>query len=445
MLSLNLGLGANRIADYNYGYSTVNRGSSSSVANLFSRQLTSQGITLDELWGSNNPNWNTLPTDLWGAALGYKSGMTFQRWGDTPDGYTPSGPVANPADYREPIYSSNDPVWAATWLNPNATVDQTMSIESDGSAWEFDLSMGGNVNNKLYFGVTLGLQSIYQRMDLVYDESYNNNSPGFSDVDSYLNSSYYSQAMVTSGSGVNVKFGAIYRPLEAFRVGVSYHTPTYYNLTRTYQAGTGGVSTLEGTRGDVVSRYAADGPVIEDKGDNRWKYRSSGKFLAGASYTFSNRGLVAFDYQLDRYKGTTMRSVPNGVPIDYYDAKGVYNNVHTFKLGGEYKLIPQVALRAGAGYSTPLLSDGVGIDALYDMPVINKSAYGSFGVGVALSPFASLDLTYMAQMSEFSGYTLFYGDGTLNSNAPSVDVSRSGEYFVKLWQHNIALTLSFKI
>ncbi|MFR9651063.1 MAG: hypothetical protein SNG35_03445 [Rikenellaceae bacterium] len=401
-LTFNIGLGANKISDYNYSYTTESQGCSSSIANIFSEQLTAAGVSIEDLYGVDYPNWDFFPSNLYGAALGYKGGLT----------------------------SSDDNVWSSTWLNPEATVDQKLSVDSEGSAWEFDISMGGNIDNKLYFGATLGIQSIQQRIDLIYEEEYIGNSAYGGESD-YLRSSYYSQAILTSGSGINAKFGVTYRPIESVRIGVSYHTPTYYNLDRSYQAAVGSLSS------DVVmgisTAIAEYSPLLEDMGSNRWRYRSSGKLLAGASFTFAKRALIAFDYQLDQYGNTTIRNTPTGIPEEFYNAGEVYQDQHTFKVGLEFKPTPQVALRLGGAWSSDMIRD---VTALYDMPTLNRTAQGSVGIGVALSSSMALDLTYMARYNEYSDYTIFYGESA---------TAQSGDYWLDIWQHNIALTMSIRL
>ena len=44
------------------------------------------------------------------------------------------------------------------------------------------------------------------------------------------------QRVKLDGSGVNFKLGVIVRPTPALRLGVAFHTPTFYSLERTYDA-----------------------------------------------------------------------------------------------------------------------------------------------------------------------------------------------------------------
>lgn len=437
LISINMGLGYNKISDFNYSYSFRSMGNSSSIANLFSRQLTREDVSLSELYGSNNPNWNSMPTNLWGASLGYKSGLTFQSYGDTPSGYD--------GDESITATSNGASIWNASWISPNATVDQFMAVESSGSIGEYDIALGANIDNKLYIGATLGIQHLYQRLDLIYGEEYNNNE--MSDQ-SYLEYAKYNQSIVTSGSGFNVKMGATYRPMEALRVAVAYHTPTWYNLNREYQSSLGSKSIYNGSEEYILE----DSPLLTDSGENMWKFSSPQRIILGGSYTIANRALLSVDYQLDWYSKIKSRSLPVGVSEELYSGiSDIYQNVNTLRMGAEYKLLPSVALRGGYGFSTSAVRDDLSSSDLLGMPTTNSVKYYSMGVGYSPFTGVSLDLTYMSQSTEYSSYTLFYGEGTIDtgsdqdSNIPSASSAQSGSFLTTLKQHNIVLSVVFRM
>ncbi len=430
LISLNLGLGYNKISDLNYGYSYSSMNSSSSLANLYSRQLTQSGVSLNELYGEDNPNWSSLSTNLWGAALGYKSGLTFQSYGDTPSGYNGS----------ESIESSSTPIWQSTWISSDALVDQYMSVESEGSIGEYDIAVGGNISNKLYFGFTLGVQNVQQRLDIMYSEEYNNGA-SFSGSNELLYTNY-NQTIITSGVGVNVKVGVTYRPIEDLRIGVAYHSPTYYSLNRQYQGSMASASLS--SKG--VSYAETDSPILEDFESNMWKYRSSSKLLIGGSYTILKRALLSVDYQYEGYGSMKVRGVPTGVSMDLYDNVGdVYQGVNTLRVGGEFKLTPALALRGGYGFSSSMLRDDVDISQLLDISATDRVSYFAAGVGYALNNRVSFDLTYMNYRTESSDYTLFYSEGSLSDLAPSAASAQSNSFSTKIKQQNIALSMVLKI
>ncbi len=454
LVSLNLGLGYNRVADFNYGYSLSSLGSSSSISQLFSRQLTSSGVGLDELIGENNPNWSALSTNLWSAALGYKTGLTFQSHGEIPSGYYDTSSSASSAsNYRDPIVESDAPIWSSTWLSPDATVNQYMAVESSGSIGEYDIALGANVDNKLYLGFTLAINSLYQRLDLLYGEEYENNTSDGSSTEYYrLNSSGYNQAIITSGSGVGVKVGATYRPTTSLRVGVAYHSPTWYSLNRSYQASLASSSNYYNGSYSQLSYITVDSPVIEDYNSNKWKFRTASKLLVGGSYTFGMRGLISADYERAWYGSMSMTDTPSGVSQELYSGiSEIYQSVNTLRLGAEIKLSPIFALRGGYSLSSSMVSDGVSSADLLDIPTLDKVSYYSAGVGYSPNRGVRIDLTYMRQRSDYTSYTLFYssdtmasvGDGEYDSSIPSASSAQSGSFTTRLKQSNIALSMTF--
>lgn len=436
LISVNMGLGYNKISDLNYEYSFRSMGNSSSIANLFSRQFTSEGVELDEVYGEDYPNWNSMPTNLWGAALGYKTGLTFQTYGPTPSGYNSSDEITST--------TSGNPIWTSSWISSDATVDQYMAVESDGSIGEYDIAMGMNIDNTLYIGCTFGVQTLYQRLDLMYGEEYSNNNTG----GSALEYSKYNQTIITDGVGVNLKIGATYRPMEALRIGIAYHSPTWYSLNREYQASMGSSSITNGERDYIV----VDSPLLSDYGDNKWKFNTPSRILIGGSYTFDSRALVSIDYQRDWYGGIKTRSLPMGVSQDLYDGiSDIYQSVNTLRMGAEFKIAPTFALRGGYGFSSSMVRDDVSMTSLLGSSTTNSIKYYSMGVGYAPTQGVSLDLTYMRQSTEYSYYTLFYGMGDIevdseyDSQIPSAASAQSGSFLTTLKQNNIVFSLTLKM
>ncbi len=441
LISLNLGIGYNRISDFNYSYSLKSQGQSSSIANLFSRQLTGEGVTLEDLYKKSSYEWaSSVPTNLWGAALGYKSGLTFQSYGDAGS--------YDPDELEQPESSpSGEPIWRASWISDGALVDQYMTVESEGAIGEYDLSIGGNIKNKLYFGFTFGIQSVYQRLDLLYGEEYfSDGTTPNNGVGRELLTSGYSQAIITSGAGLNLKFGATYRPVEQLRVGVAFHTPTWYSLNRTYQASVSSTLREEGESGYYSELH--DSPVLEDEGENKWHLRSPSRLLIGASCIVAKRGLISVDYQRDWYGSLSMGELPTGVGAELYsDLGSIYQSVNTLKLGGEFKLTPQFALRGGYAFSSSMLRDGVTQAELWDIPACDKVRFISAGVGYSPSQAWSFDLTYMNQRSTYSSYTLFYGVGDVADYDEYVSAksAQSESFKTTIYQHNIALSLVIRM
>ena len=101
------------------------------------------------------------------------------------------------------------------------------------------------------------------------------------------------------GSGVNFKLGVTVRPIESLRIGVAFHTPTYYSLERSYY---GDITTQMYNNATEKTEINQDGtPYQDDMGSNSWCFTSPARLLFGISYTFGNFGLITVDYERDWY------------------------------------------------------------------------------------------------------------------------------------------------
>src|ERR1035437_8810837 len=111
----------------------------------------------------------------------------------------------------------------------NAQLKQTKTIKSAGRMGELAFSFAHAFNDKFYLGATLGIPLVKYSRNATYTES------DYKSQDSVFRSLKYDEQLLTTGSGYNLKLGAIYRVSENIRVGGYVHTPTVLNLTDNYQ------------------------------------------------------------------------------------------------------------------------------------------------------------------------------------------------------------------
>ncbi len=397
--AINLGFSFNRIADYNYRYSFSVRDAGSTVADLYSRQLRDAGVTKGALGDSFD--WGDFSPSLWGATLGYFSGM-----------------INDP---------NNDGSWQRDMIGADPVVNQMATLVSRGSANEFLISMGMNLGNKLYLGASLGIQSVSLRRDIYYGENYSYAAdPALDYRMDYFN---YDQWAKISGSGVNFKIGAVYRPVAGLRIGVAFHTPTFYSLVYKYKAGmTSQVQITDIAKEEAkpeADRYTYDRngyldppfsnstPTLVDDGDNNWNFSSPARLLVGVSYTFGRMAVVSVDYQRDWYRGIRAVSTPFGEEMDerYNNfARDCFRGSNTLRVGAEIKPLPQMAIRAGYGLWMSALKD---TSLIYSTPMTYRTDYASAGLGFVLSKSWFLDLAYQYMHNRMTPYKTWYysGDG----------------------------------
>lgn len=440
LTSLTIGIGMNRMADFNTrsSFSSMSRFDPSTgnymptIADIFSQQLNTSGLTPDD-FANEWPNPN-----VWPAVLGY-DGFMVGYYGDDPLNPNPNNP------------------WGVERIGANASVLHSMDVVNSGSINEFEFSVGGNINNIVYFGATLGIQSVYKKTTVTYQEEYEYeggiglDSGGQSLQEQLLRSDLY-QRMVLDGSGVNFKLGVVVRPLAGLRLGVAFHTPTFYSLDRSYQA-----DILTDVRNNQTNETAYDlenkTPRAYSEGDNSWDFTSPARLMFGASYTFGNFAIVSVDYERDWYNGIRVKNIPEGAAFTEYgytfsrealkdEFKTQFQGTNTIRAGFEIKPLPILALRLGGGYSDSMLKDRnyYVMNAYAGMPVTYESYYFSAGLGVNLSRSTVLDFSYQNVTDKQTEYQLFFSRNMVTGDLETY----SGLYDTSFTRHYIAMTLSFR-
>lgn len=382
LVSVSMGLGYNRIADFNYRYGfTSQSGASSapyrSIADAFSLMMGQSGLMPDNNGGLN---YDFRDAYYWGGILAYNNYLL---------------------DVGEDEYGRF--YTTADRLGVNAGVGHTANMQSRGSIGEYDVSFGLNFGSKLYLGFTWGIQSVRWMRQMYYGEDYiYSSTPVYSDGVPLKNPAQwmdYNQAVQVTGSGMNAKFGLIYRPLEALRLGVAVHTPTHYVLERSYQAY---MASNFNPAGDITE-------ALEDYGENTWDFWSPARLMFGASYTFGRFAVVSVDYERDWYNGMRVSRVPFGFDLTKDDYRKEFTDnfkgSNTLRIGAEVKPLPNLALRAGYGVAEGALRKDESL--YYNAPITKRTTCYSAGAGFALGA-VTIDLAYQHLNNQQTEYLLYY-------------------------------------
>lgn len=423
LTSFTVGLGLNRIADFNARYSyqydepfTSGGPVMPSIAEIFGQQLGQAGIYPDSEgrlgYTNNNPYY-------WGAILGY------------------NGFLISPGEDAQGRF------WTPDCIGHNASIHHYVDELSSGSINEFAIALGANFGNKFYVGATVSIQSVHKETNLYYGEDYRYEGAAVDQAGNPLTTQLdymdYYQETEYDGSGIGLKLGMIWRPIENLRLGVAFHTPTYYSLDRSYRAYN--ESQIYNNDNERAEVWRDQTPYQNDVGNNSWNFTSPPRLLAGVSYTFGNVGLVSIDYQRDWYNGIRVKNIPYGFDIsagDYkYDFQNDYRATNTVRAGVEVKPLPWLALRVGGGYTDSMLDDEA---AYFNRMILTEQRYLSAGVGFRLGRAMSLDVVYQNTRSTYTRYQLFYSrfvdTGEMNTF--------SGLFDTQYTRHNLALTLGFR-
>ncbi|MFI3281833.1 MAG: transporter [Rikenellaceae bacterium] len=425
VIAVNAAFTYNRLADYNtrmsfsseslYSYDSPNS-LVPSIADVFMYQMDGAGLypsnTSDMMEYDNNPYF-------WPAQSAYNTVLIDPN--------------------------SNNSGWTTNTIGHNASILSSYEVLQKGRSDEYNFALGGNIGNYLYFGATLALQEINQTTEYTYQEEYNYyDDEGYAyatidDTEPLASQAIYSslwQRVSLSGGGANLKLGLVARPMRALRLGVAYHSPTYYSLTRTYQTST--EARFWDNSNDSQFTNTSTSPEFIDNYEYSWKFRTPSKLLLGASLQVGNVGIISVDFERQWYNWTRVINSPGELSnYDYQlSFEDSYKPTNTLRLGVEIKPLPTVALRAGGGMSSSMLKDE---SLTYSAPIATDSNYITCGVGFQLSASTTLDLAYQYYHQDYSSYKLFYVE-----NGSEV-ISSSNLFNSSLDSSYIALTLSFRL
>jgi hypothetical protein len=243
----------------------------------------------------------------------------------------------------EYLDTNNDVLWG-----PSSGVDQMKVVTEEGYSGLFDASYGANFSNKFYIGASMGIASIYNNVKSQYYEKsyeyyndYINYREANEDV-AVLDDYYFDDNEQTTGIGLNLKLGMIYRPIDNLRLGAAVHTPTYYSMKMEYD-----------TRAQA-NFFDADNYDIESPlGDISFNFRTPLKAVGSIAYLFGDRGLISFDYEFTDYSNMKYNSKNTDmVETSGFNAlnntiNSTFKSTHNLRFGAEFRVSPMVSLRGG--------------------------------------------------------------------------------------------------
>ena len=331
----------------------------------------------------------------------------------------------------------------------NAT-DYLFARGNTGYIGQYDFNISGNSNDRVYWGVSFGLYDVHYNNESIYKENLvNGKNEGIGSVT-------VDDVRQITGTGFDIKFGVIVRPIEesAFRIGAYVHTPTWYDLrTANYTRLTNGLSNEYGARD-----YGENGESYDFKFYTPWRFGVSLGHTVGTNLAFGAT------YEFAGYSNSDIRINDGGV-YDYYgnyhenshrdngmkaNIKQVLKGVSTLKLGVEYKPIKDLALRVGYNYVSPMYNDKGYKDGTID-------SFGTFyssttdytnwkctnritaGVGYTYKKLF-IDLAYQYSQANGSFYPFMsYVD---NSNADYDNICNAAKVSDK--RNQLILTLGYK-
>lgn len=271
----------------------------------------------------------------------------FQANGTTPSNLSSNFPFDANLAYQTYLIDTNTTLFgdSSTYATviPFAGSLQRRSATGKGSTGEIDISLGGNIDEHLFFGFTLGLTSLRYVEEVVYEEvdekdTINSSASGLDFKSFKLN-----QDLTTEGAGVNFKFGLIWKPIYWFRFGAAVHSPTYYYVMNDNYS-----SFLRSNFANGTS-YTWSSPV----GNFDYHLTTPFKAMGSIAFVIADLGLITGEYEMLDYSDAKLNSTSYKFFEENQAIRDKFELAHNFKVGTEWKY-QNYSIRGGfAQYGSP--------------------------------------------------------------------------------------------
>ena len=341
---VNFGVGYNKLVNFNQEFVVNGEAANTSMLDVFLNQAN--GVPFDQLN-------DAFP---FGAGLAWNTFLLDTASSATPDQFIsayPGGPLT-----------------------------QRMQVTTSGHMGETVLTIGANRLDKLYLGATLGFPVVRFNREIVYTEDEITES---SDLANWR----YQDDLISTGNGINIKLGVIYRATKWLRLGGAYHSPTSLSFSEVWDT--------------EVSSSFQNGDAFESFAQGGFDYnlRTPGRYIASAGFVLGKYGLINADYEYIDYSNAKLK--PSNLIPDPYDfalenqtIESLYRGTHNVRIGGEARIRRVLRLRGGFAYQQHPYANGGSVNA------VNVITY-SGGIGLRFSNIF-IETAYQLRQSDSDFY-----------------------------------------
>lgn len=254
---------------------------------------------------------------------------------------------------------------------PNASIEREQTINTSGGVNELSFAVSGNYQDQLLIGFGVGLPFVnYVEQKEYLESDINNEVPAFEAL-------LYEENLTTTGIGVNLKLGLVYRLNQMVRLGAAIHTPTWFALEDNFSSAMTYSYTQDGTGRNGAGNAIGD-PLS-------YRLSTPWRISGGVGFIFGRSGFISTELEWVNYANNKLgfELYPEDEEIANRDISDVLSSSINLKVGGEYAY-RKFRFRGGVSLRQPPFSD------TDDLPAFNTQY--SLGTGVSFESFF-LDLT----------------------------------------------------
>ena len=342
---IQIGFGYNRIKNFNNVFNIEGRNDGSTISSDYAR--AAEGLDYRDIKDVN----------VWSDEMYY----AYEYWLISP---------------KEGSFTSYYPTMAGVDMFQSSTITQKGGID------EMIFSLGTNYADQLFLGTTIGIPVINFTENRTYEEINDRESANYNFLQIRMD-----DKLTVRSAGINLKLGIIYQPFDFLRVGLAFHTPTYYgNVKDNFDR------QLYFKKWEYVDSLNNKGTYSDNLNYvNTFNYSLTTPLRATANVAFfiAQRAFISAEYEFADYGMASMYSVGYSFNEENKTIQKMYGFSHIARIGVEINLSQVFALRAGYNYiSSPYkdeINDGAKHYASLGLGFRTNHFYGDFAYAMTLS------------------------------------------------------------
>lgn len=313
-------------------------------------------------------------------------------------------PFSGSTDTTDPSiqsYRSN------TQAGPNGYTHE-YNKTSIGRINKYTINFSSVYQNKLYLGFNFNIFNVeYTEAVNFYEYGYGPQS-GLSELN-------FRNELITLGTANSLQIGAIYKVNNNFRLGLSLESPTYYRLSDQIRQALN--TRVRTQNGDTEINLSPLDQGIETVFPT-YQFNSPGSVRGSLAYIIKDIGLISLDYSVRSHDSAKFTPKDDELFLSLNNQiEDNFQANQRLQIGGEFRLNPQISLRAGFQSES---SSQVDFD--------NSQTIISGGLGYN---FGASNLDIAVQLQDLSSQQALFTNGLTDT--------------VRLNQDNLNLTFTYRL
>lgn len=201
---------------------------------------------------------------------------------------------------------------------------QVFDIETSGNSGKVTFNAAAEFKNKIYVGANLNFHSLSYDRRVVYDEFIPDNQIN----DQGISGARFVNTSETVGAGFSLDIGAIAKVSDQLRLGVSYQSPTFYQLQDSFS------QQLETFFANDLSQFVDPNTLIVLP---EYQFRSPGTLSGSVAFIAGKKGLISGQYSRKDFSNTQFTSNGNAFNELNTTIENTFTVSETYRIGGEYR------------------------------------------------------------------------------------------------------------